>query len=53
MKRPSPSQFVIKPTDGHVNVIFKPTSRFYTFRVTNPDDIARFRPLSRGMGEAT
>jgi hypothetical protein len=50
MKHPTPSDFVINVTDANVNVIFKPSGRFYTFgRLADPEDIARYGPLSRGL----
>ena len=50
MKHLTPSEFDITVTDAHVNVTFKPTGRFYTFgRLTDPDDIAHYGPLSRRL----
>jgi hypothetical protein len=50
MKHPTPSDFDIGVTDANVNVTFMPTGRFYTFgRLTDPDDIAHYGPLSRGL----
>ena len=56
MNHPAPSDFTIDVTDTHVNVIFKPSGRPYTFsRLIDPEDLAQYGPLSRGpetSGEA-
>jgi hypothetical protein len=50
MKHPTPSDFVIDVTETHVNVTFKSSGRPYRFgRLADPEDIARFGPLSRGL----
>jgi hypothetical protein len=49
MKHPTPSDFTVEMTETHVNVIFKPSGRHYTFgRLVDPEDIAHYGPLSRG-----
>jgi hypothetical protein len=48
MKDPTPSDFIIKVEESHVSVIFKPTDSCYNFgRLADPEDIARYGPLSR------
>jgi hypothetical protein len=48
MKHPTPSDFVIDVTEAHVSVVFKPSESHYSFgRLADPDDIARYGPLSR------
>jgi hypothetical protein len=50
MKHPTLSDFDIGVTDTHVKVTFKPTGRLYTFgRLSDPDDIAHYGPLSHGL----
>jgi hypothetical protein len=50
MKRPTPSDFALDVRDTHVNVMFKPSGRSYTFgRLTDPEDIARYGPLARRL----
>jgi len=46
MKHPTPSDFIINVEETHVNVIFKPNSDSYFGRLTGPEDIAGFGPLS-------
>jgi hypothetical protein len=47
MKHPTPSDFSINVEEGRVSVIFKPSNTDYYFgRLADPDDIARFGPLS-------
>jgi hypothetical protein len=47
MKRPTPSNFIVKVEESHVSVIFKPSNSDYYFgRLVDPEDIARFGPLS-------
>jgi hypothetical protein len=48
MKHPTPSDFIVKVNESYVNVIFKPTDSDYNFgRLADPEDIARYGPLSR------
>jgi hypothetical protein len=47
MKHPTPSDFSINVEEGRVSVIFKPSNTEYYFgRLADPEDIARFGPLS-------
>ena len=47
MKHPTPSDFIVKVEESHVSVIFKPSNSDYYFgRLVDPEDIARFGPLS-------
>jgi hypothetical protein len=47
MKHPTPSDFIINVEESHVSVIFKPSNSDYNFgRLADPEDIARFGPLS-------
>jgi hypothetical protein len=47
MKHPSPSDFIVNVQESHVSVIFKPSNSDYYFgRLADPEDIARFGPLS-------
>jgi hypothetical protein len=47
MKHPTPSDFIINVEESHVSVIFKPSnSKYYFGRLADPEDIARFGPLS-------
>jgi hypothetical protein len=47
MKHPTPSDFIVKVEESHVSVIFKPSnSKYYFGRLADPEDIARFGPLS-------
>src|SRR5262245_66342714 len=47
MKHPTPSDFIINVEESHVSVIFKPNNSDYNFgRLADPEDIARFGPLS-------
>jgi hypothetical protein len=47
MKYPTPSDFTVKVEESHVSVIFKPSNSDYYFgRLVDPEDIARFGPLS-------
>jgi hypothetical protein len=47
MKHPTPSDFIINIKESHVSVIFKPSNSDYHFgRLADPEDIARFGPLS-------
>src|SRR4029453_13955784 len=47
MKHPTPSDFIVNVQESHVNVIFKPSNSDYYFgRLADPEDIARFGPLS-------
>jgi hypothetical protein len=48
MKHPTPSDFTVDVSEAHVSVVFKPTDSYYSFgRLADPDDIARYGPLSR------
>jgi hypothetical protein len=50
MKHPTPSDFAVDVTDTHVNLMFKPSGRSYTFgRLADPEDIARYGPLARRL----
>jgi hypothetical protein len=50
MKHPTPADFTVDVTDTHVNIIFKPSGRPYTFsRLADPEDIARYGPLARRL----
>jgi hypothetical protein len=50
MKHPTPSDFLIEVTEVRVNVTFKLNGRSHCFgRLTDPEDIARYGPLSRGV----
>jgi hypothetical protein len=47
MKHPTPSDFIVNVKESHVSVIFKPSNSDYYFgRLVDPEDIARFGPLS-------
>jgi hypothetical protein len=47
MKHPTPSDFIVDVQESHVSVIFKPSDSHYSFgRLADPEDIARFGPLS-------
>ena len=47
MKQPTPSDFIVNVKEGSVSVIFKPSNSDYNFvRLANPEDIARYGPLS-------
>ena len=48
MKHPTPSDFIVNVQESHVSVIFKPSNSDYNFvRLANPEDIARYGPLSQ------
>jgi hypothetical protein len=48
MKHPTPSDFTVEAKEAYVSVIFKPTDSHYNFgRLADPEDIARYGPLSR------
>jgi hypothetical protein len=48
MKHPTPSDFTVDVSEAHVSVVFKPSESHYSFgRLADPDDIARYGPLSR------
>jgi hypothetical protein len=48
MKQPTPSDFIVNVKEGSVSVIFKPSNSDYNFgRLADPEDIARYGPLSR------
>ena len=48
MKHPTPSDFLVEVKEGYVSVIFKPSDSHYNFgRLADPEDIARYGPLSR------
>jgi hypothetical protein len=48
MKHPTPSDFLVEVKEAYVSVIFKPSDSHYNFgRLADPEDIARFGPLSR------
>ena len=48
MKHPTPSDFIVEAKEAHVSVIFKPSDSHYNFgRLTDPEDIALYGPLSR------
>jgi hypothetical protein len=48
MKQPTPSDFTVNVAESSVSVIFKPSNSEYHFgRLTDPEDIARFGPLSQ------
>jgi hypothetical protein len=47
MKHPTQSDFIVEVKEGYVSVIFKPSDSEYNFdRLVDPEDIARFGPLS-------
>jgi hypothetical protein len=47
MKHPTPSDFIVDVQESHVSVLFKPSDSHYSFgRLADPEDIARFGPLS-------
>jgi hypothetical protein len=51
MKHPTPSDFTVDVSETHVSVVFKPSDSHYSFgRLADPDDIARYGPLSRSPG---
>jgi hypothetical protein len=48
MKHPTPSDFLVEVKEAYVSVIFKPSNSHYNFgRLADPEDIARYGPLSR------
>jgi hypothetical protein len=48
MKHPTPSDFTVDVSEAHVSVVFNPSDSQYSFgRLADPDDIARYGPLSR------
>jgi hypothetical protein len=48
MKHPTPSDFIVKVKESSVRVIFEPSNSEYNFgRLADPEDIARYGPLSR------
>jgi hypothetical protein len=48
MKQPTPSDFIVHVKESSVSVIFKPSNSDYNFvRLANPEDIARYGPLSQ------
>jgi hypothetical protein len=48
MKQPTPSDFIVNVKESSVRVIFKPSNSDYNFvRLANPEDIARYGPLSQ------
>jgi hypothetical protein len=48
MKHPTPSDFTVDLSEARVSVVFKPSDSHYSFgRLADPDDIARYGPLSR------
>ena len=48
MKHPTPSDFLVEVKEAYVSVIFKPSDSHYNFgRLADPEDIARYGPLSR------
>jgi hypothetical protein len=48
MRHPTPSDFTVDVSEAHVSVVFKPSESRYSFgRLADPDDIARYGPLSR------
>jgi hypothetical protein len=48
MKQPTPSDFIVNVKESSVSVIFKPSNSDYNFvRLANPEDIARYGPLSQ------
>jgi hypothetical protein len=48
MKQPTPSDFIVNVKEGSVSVIFKPSNSDHNFgRLADPEDIARYGPLSR------
>jgi hypothetical protein len=48
MKHPTPSGFIVEAKEAHVSVTFKPSDSHYNFgRLADPEDIARYGPLSR------
>jgi hypothetical protein len=48
MKQPTPSDFIVNVKESSVSVIFKPSNSDYNFdRLTDPEDIARYGPLSQ------
>jgi hypothetical protein len=48
MKQPTPSDFIVNVKESSVSVIFKPSNSDYNFgRLSDPEDIARYGPLSR------
>ena len=48
MKQPTPSDFIVNVKESSVSVIFKPSNSHYNFvRLADPEDIARYGPLSQ------
>jgi hypothetical protein len=48
MKQPTPSDFTVEVKEAYVSVIFRPIDGHYNFgRLADPEDIARYGPLSR------
>ena len=48
MKHPTPSDFLVEVKEAYVSVIFKPSDSHFSFgRLTDPEDIARYGPLSQ------
>ena len=48
MKQPTRSDFIVEVKESSVSVIFKPRNSDYNFvRLANPEDIARYGPLSQ------
>jgi hypothetical protein len=46
MKHPTPSDFIVDVQESHVSVIFEPSHSHSFGRLADPEDIARFGPLS-------
>jgi hypothetical protein len=45
---PDPVRLIVNVKESHVSVMFKPTDSCYNFgRLADPEDIARYGPLSR------
>jgi hypothetical protein len=48
MKHPTPSDFTVEVSEADVSVVFRPSDSHYSFaRLADPEDIARYGPLSR------
>src|SRR5262249_30826564 len=54
MKHLTPSDFIVNVEESNVSVIFKPSDSYYSFgRLADPDDIARYGPLSQSQSVDT
>jgi hypothetical protein len=54
MKQPTPSDFIVNVKESSVSVTFKPSNSDYNFgRLADPEDIARYGPLSQSPNVST